>query len=198
MEEIGMEEIGMEEIEIEEIEMEEIGIEEMEMKEMEMEEMEIDGMEMVMEEEMAITSEDLCLLENAIHIANNLMDQKLKGYARSAKNKRRLDNNPRDNRGQQLVFKRQNVRGQNVARAYTAGNNEKKGDCKVTVTPNTQRAPVGNQPGIVCYECGRPRHFRKDCPKLRNQNCGNQTGKKNGNKTGNQTGGNEATARAYL
>ncbi|GKD89292.1 reverse transcriptase domain-containing protein, partial [Tanacetum coccineum] len=66
-------------------------------------------------------------LQDAIRIANNLMDQKLKGYARSAENKRRLDNNPRDNRGQQPVFKRQNVGGQNVARAYTAGNNEKKG-----------------------------------------------------------------------
>ncbi|GKG31838.1 putative reverse transcriptase domain-containing protein, partial [Tanacetum coccineum] len=52
---------------------------------------------------------------------------------------------------------------------------------------------VRNQLGIVCYECGRPGHFRKDCPKLRNQNRGN----KNGNKTGNQIGGNEATARAY-
>ncbi|GJZ39334.1 putative reverse transcriptase domain-containing protein [Tanacetum coccineum] len=41
------------------------------------------------------------------------MDQKLKGYARSAENKRRLENNPRDNRGQQPVFKRQNVEGQN-------------------------------------------------------------------------------------
>ncbi|GKE61062.1 putative reverse transcriptase domain-containing protein [Tanacetum coccineum] len=117
-------------------------------------------------------------LQDAIRIANNLMDQKLKGYARSAKNKRKLENNPRNNRGKQPVFKRQNVGGQNVARAYTAENNEKKGyvgsfpyynkcklhhagsctvrcgnckrvsymtrDCKVTVTPNTQRAPVGN------------------------------------------------------
>ncbi|GJS18817.1 putative reverse transcriptase domain-containing protein [Tanacetum coccineum] len=114
-----------------------------------------------------------------------------------------------------------NVGGQNVARAYTAGNNEKKGyvgslpycskckihhagpcivrcgnckrvgymtrDCKVTVTLNTQRALVGNQHGIVGYECGRPGHFRKDYPKLRNQNCGNKTGNKNGNKTKNQT-----------
>nr|GEY89965.1 putative reverse transcriptase domain-containing protein [Tanacetum cinerariifolium] len=70
-----------------------------------------------------------------------------------------------------------------------------KRDCKVTVTLTTQRAPVGNQPGIVCYECGRPRHFRKDCPKLRNQNRGNQTRNKNGNKTRNQIGRNEATAR---
>nr|GEU85806.1 hypothetical protein [Tanacetum cinerariifolium] len=38
---------------------------------------------------------------------------------------------------------------------------------------------------------------RKDCPKLRNQNRGNQTGNKNRNKTGNQTGGNKATTRAY-
>nr|GEY27523.1 hypothetical protein [Tanacetum cinerariifolium] len=116
------------------------------------------------------------------------MDQKLKGYARSAKNKRRLENNLRENRGQQPVFKRQNVRGHNLARAYTAENKEKKGyvgslpycnkckmhhtgpctvrcgkckrvghmtrDCKFTVTPNTQTALAGNQPVIVCYECG--------------------------------------------
>ncbi|GKF04909.1 putative reverse transcriptase domain-containing protein, partial [Tanacetum coccineum] len=43
--------------------------------------------------------------------------------------------------------------------------------------------------------------FRKDCPKLRNQNRGNKTGNKNGNKSGNKngnkTGSNEATAKAY-
>ncbi|GKG24629.1 hypothetical protein Tco_0395257, partial [Tanacetum coccineum] len=55
------------------------------------------------------------------------------------------------------------------------------------------RAPVGYQQGIVCYEYGRLRHFRKDCPKLRNQNHGNQTR----NRVGNKTGDNEATAKAY-
>nr|GEX08401.1 reverse transcriptase domain-containing protein [Tanacetum cinerariifolium] len=44
------------------------------------------------------------------------------------------------------------------------------------------------------YQAGT---FKKDYPKLRNQNCGNQTRNKNGNKTGNQTGGNEATTKAY-
>ncbi|GJV91920.1 putative reverse transcriptase domain-containing protein [Tanacetum coccineum] len=73
-------------------------------------------------------------LQDAIRIANNLMDQKLKGYARSAENKRRLDNNPKDNRGQQPVFKQQNVRGYNMARAYTARNNEKKGEPQLGVS----------------------------------------------------------------
>ncbi|GJQ92873.1 putative reverse transcriptase domain-containing protein [Tanacetum coccineum] len=36
-------------------------------------------------------------LQDAIRVAKNLMDQKLKGYARSVENKRRLDNNTRDN-----------------------------------------------------------------------------------------------------
>nr|GFC27565.1 hypothetical protein [Tanacetum cinerariifolium] len=37
-------------------------------------------------------------LQDAIRITNNLMDQKLKGYAaRGAKKKRRFNNNPRDN-----------------------------------------------------------------------------------------------------
>ncbi|GJV70656.1 putative reverse transcriptase domain-containing protein [Tanacetum coccineum] len=58
-------------------------------------------------------------------------------------------------------------------------------DCTAVVAPNTQRDLVGNQSGIVCYECGRPGHYKKDCPKLRNQN------------RGNKTGNNEATAKAY-
>nr|GEV70030.1 reverse transcriptase domain-containing protein [Tanacetum cinerariifolium] len=163
-------------------------------------------------------------LQDAIHIANQLMDKKLQGYAAtSAEIKRRMESNPRDNRRQQPPFKRQNTSGQNVARAYTARNNEKKGyvgsfpycnkcrlhheglctircgnckkvghltrDCKVTVTPNPQGTAVGNQQGNVCYECGRPRHFRKDCPKLRSQNYGNQTR--------NKTRGNEVTEKAY-
>ncbi|GJR61779.1 putative reverse transcriptase domain-containing protein [Tanacetum coccineum] len=170
-------------------------------------------------------------LQDAIRIANQLMDKKVQGYAaRSAENKRRMESNLRDNRGQQPPFKRQNTSGQNVARAYTAGNNERKGyagplpycnkcrlhheglctlrcgnckkvghqtrDCRAAIAPNTQRVPVGNQQGIICYECGRKGHLRR-CHKLRNQFRGNQTRNKNGNKTGNQTGGNETTARAY-
>ncbi|GJZ23679.1 putative reverse transcriptase domain-containing protein [Tanacetum coccineum] len=128
------------------------------------------------------------------------MDQKLKGYAiKNAENKRRVNNNPRDNRGQQQPpFKRQNVNGQNVARAYTVRNNvERRGYvgplpyCSKCIFHHegSERAPVGNQTGNACYECGRKGHYRNECPKLRNQN--------RGNKTWNKTGNNEAKARAY-
>nr|GFB04590.1 hypothetical protein [Tanacetum cinerariifolium] len=67
-------------------------------------------------------------LQDAIRIANQLMDKKLRGYAaRSAENKRRMESNPMDNHGQQLPFKRQNTIGQNVAKAYTTMSNKRKG-----------------------------------------------------------------------
>nr|GEX43681.1 reverse transcriptase [Tanacetum cinerariifolium] len=57
-------------------------------------------------------------LQDAIQLANSLMDQKLKSCAiRSAENKRKFESNQRDNRAQQPSFKRQNVGGLNVARA---------------------------------------------------------------------------------
>ncbi|GKC92831.1 putative reverse transcriptase domain-containing protein, partial [Tanacetum coccineum] len=138
-------------------------------------------------------------LQDAICIANNLMDQKLKGYARSAENKRRLENNPRDTHRQQLVFKWQNVRGQNVTRAYTAGNNEKKG--YVGSLPYYNKCKL-HHAGPCTMRCGnrkRVGHITRDYTAIVTPNTqrASSRGNKNGNKTGNQTGGNEATARAY-
>ncbi|GJX44978.1 putative reverse transcriptase domain-containing protein [Tanacetum coccineum] len=134
-------------------------------------------------------------LQDAVHIANNLMDQKLKGYAmKYTKNKRRLEVNQRDNREQQPPFKRQNVRGQNVTRAYMAVWEVKQGrhmakDCKNSiVVPTTQRPPVVNQRVPTCFECGRHEHYRNECPKLKNQNRGNKAGKKT----------EEARGKAYV
>nr|GEX96286.1 putative reverse transcriptase domain-containing protein [Tanacetum cinerariifolium] len=68
-------------------------------------------------------------LRDAICIAKNLMDQKLKGYTiKNAENKRRFDNNSRDNhRQQQQPFKRNEcpkLRNQN--RKNKTGNNKAK------------------------------------------------------------------------
>ncbi|GJU73188.1 putative reverse transcriptase domain-containing protein [Tanacetum coccineum] len=134
-------------------------------------------------------------LQDAVRIANNLMDQNLKGYAvKNAENKRRFEN---------------------VARANTAGNNEKKPytgllplcnkcklhhegpctvrcgkcnkvrhltrDCKVTnPTTSTQRGQTLNQRVLTRFKCGRQGHYRSDCPKLKDQNRGNKAGNKNG------------------
>nr|GEW65454.1 hypothetical protein [Tanacetum cinerariifolium] len=74
-----------------------------------------------------VTSVEPTRLQDAIRLANSLIDQKLKGYdVKNAENKRRLEVNQRDNRRQWPLLKRPNVRGQNVVRAYTAGNNERK------------------------------------------------------------------------
>nr|GEW58628.1 hypothetical protein [Tanacetum cinerariifolium] len=61
----------------------------------------------------------------AIQIANSLMDQKIRVFAaKQADNKTRMKNNPRDDHAQQPTYKMQNV-----ARAYTAGPDEKKDEC---------------------------------------------------------------------
>ncbi|GJW79086.1 putative reverse transcriptase domain-containing protein, partial [Tanacetum coccineum] len=74
-----------------------------------------------------VIAAELTILQDAVRMANNLMDQKLNGYAmKNDKNKRKFDNNQKDSRGQQPPFKRQNVGGQNVARAYTVGNNKRR------------------------------------------------------------------------
>ncbi|GJZ83292.1 reverse transcriptase domain-containing protein [Tanacetum coccineum] len=84
--------------------------------------------------------------------------------------KRRLDNNYRGNRGQQPPHKRQNTGGHYVARAYTAGNNEKNG--YEGTLPFCNKWP--NEGVITCFECGAQGHYRKDCPKVKNQNRGNK------------------------
>nr|GFA36338.1 hypothetical protein [Tanacetum cinerariifolium] len=148
-------------------------------------------------------------LQDVVRIANNMMDKKLKGYdVRNAENKRRLDANRRDDHGQQPPFKRQNTGGQNVARAYTAGNNETGGyvgtlpyynrcklhheghcivkysnykrvghktrDYRSTIAATTQGTLRPNQRINTCFECRAPRHYCKDCSKIKNQNRRNK------------------------
>ncbi|GJV06995.1 reverse transcriptase domain-containing protein [Tanacetum coccineum] len=71
-------------------------------------------------------------LDDAIELANDLMDQKLRTYAeRQAENKRKLDNN---NQAQQQLLKKQNV-----VQAYVVGSGEKKpSDCPVLKNQGTE------------------------------------------------------------
>ncbi|GJZ61351.1 reverse transcriptase domain-containing protein [Tanacetum coccineum] len=106
--------------------------------------------------------------------------------------------NPKDNHVQQLPYKRQNV-----ARAYTTGPSEKKeyartlplcnkcklhhnGPCTVSARIARKfghmtwdcRSPTAeaDQRTLTCFKCGNQGHYRSECPTLKNQNCGNQTG----------------------
>ncbi|GJU20315.1 putative reverse transcriptase domain-containing protein [Tanacetum coccineum] len=126
-------------------------------------------------------------MQDAIKFATELMDQMICIFAeRQARNKRKLDDNSRSNQNQQQPFKRQNV-----ARAYTAGPREKRvyGGSKPlspAVAANNHRALGENQRVLTCFKCGAQGHYKRDLPKLKNKNQGNQAG--NGN----------VVARAYV
>ncbi|GJT92677.1 putative reverse transcriptase domain-containing protein [Tanacetum coccineum] len=134
-----------------------------------------------------VTSSKLVRLQDAIRMASSLMDQKVRTYAAtSVKNKRKLDSNPRDNRAQPPPFKRQNVGGQNVARAYMAISNEKRryvgslpycnkcklhheGQCDVKCNNCKKRI-------MTCFGCGGQGHYKSYYPKMKSQNRGNKSG----------------------
>ncbi|GJR61486.1 reverse transcriptase domain-containing protein [Tanacetum coccineum] len=122
-----------------------------------------------------IATEPTKLLD-AVRIANNLMDQKLKGYVvKNAENKRRLEVNQRDNRGQQPPFKRPNVGGQNVARAYTAGNNERKSYNGPFPHSNKCKLHHEGPCTVRCGKCKKVGHLTRDY-KVTNSTTSNQRG----------------------
>ncbi|GKB86982.1 retrovirus-related pol polyprotein from transposon 17.6 [Tanacetum coccineum] len=144
-----------------------------------------------------VTSSKPTRLQEAIQIANSLMDQNIHVYvARQVDNKRRIERNPRNDHVQKPPYKRQNV-----ARVYTARPGEKKEyaetlplcnkykyhhtgsctakcgnckrighqtkDCRSLVVVTNQRSLVENQRTLTCFECGKQGHYHSECPKLK-------------------------------
>nr|GEU46347.1 hypothetical protein [Tanacetum cinerariifolium] len=132
-------------------------------------------------------------LDEAIELANDLIDQKLCTYAeRQTESKRKFNKN---NQAQQIPKR------QNVAQAYAIGTGERKeyagtfplcNKCKfhhngpcTTKCANCKKVghltrdywnptATSNQKTITCYECGNQGHYKSDCPELKNRNYENQ------------------------
>ncbi|GJT03091.1 putative reverse transcriptase domain-containing protein [Tanacetum coccineum] len=116
-------------------------------------------------------------LDEAIKLANDLMDQKLRTFAkRQADNKRKANDSFRNNHGHQ----QQPSKRQNVTNVYNIGTGEKKpyegSLAKYTKChfrhngPCTQKCNQCNKAGHVARES--PGHFKRDFPKLKNKNRG--------------------------
>nr|GEX79195.1 hypothetical protein [Tanacetum cinerariifolium] len=100
------------------------------------------------------------LPDTAIEFATKLMNKKINTWAeRQADNKRKSDDTTRNNH-------QQPNKRQNTGRVYAAENGERK----------ESHAATNNHRNPTCYECGNQRHYRSDCPELRNQDHGNQAG----------------------
>ncbi|GJZ08318.1 putative reverse transcriptase domain-containing protein [Tanacetum coccineum] len=107
----------------------------------------------------------------------------IQGNVTAAKPTRlRLKVNQRDNCGQQPPLKRPNIGGQNVARAYTAGNNKR--------NHIMDRCLFVTSVSFTMKGLALQGHYRSDCPKLKDQN--------HGNKAGNKNGVGEARGKAYV
>nr|GEY21523.1 putative reverse transcriptase domain-containing protein [Tanacetum cinerariifolium] len=116
-------------------------------------------------------------LDETIELANDLMDQKLRTYAkRQTNSKRKADDSFRNNHGHQ----QKPANRQNVAKVYNMGSSETKpyggnlpksfGNVNIV---NAQRNNGENPKGNGCFECVDPGHFKRDSLKLKNKDGGN-------------------------
>ncbi|GJU71573.1 reverse transcriptase domain-containing protein [Tanacetum coccineum] len=102
------------------------------------------------------------ILQEPIELTNSLMDLKVHAFAaRQADNKRRMDSNPRDDYVQQLPYK-----GQNIARAYTAGPRKKKEYVGTLPICNKCEYHHTRPCTAKCKNCKRIGHQTEDCRSL--------------------------------
>ncbi|GJU67276.1 putative reverse transcriptase domain-containing protein [Tanacetum coccineum] len=144
--------------------------------------------------------------KEAVEMPTKLMDKKVSTIAeRQAENKRKFENTFQNNQNQQQQNKRQNT-----GRDYTVGTGENNpyGGSKPSKPLNaiihakrqlmksagkcqpmlTIRRGTGSGHNIYfAFECGVQRHFKRECPKL-----------KNNKNRGNQVGNDRAPAKVYV
>ncbi|GJZ59949.1 putative reverse transcriptase domain-containing protein [Tanacetum coccineum] len=119
-------------------------------------------------------------MQEVIEFTTELMEDKTHAYAeRQAERKRKYDDLPQNNQNQQN-------RRQNTGQAYAAGNGDRKPyegskplcskcNCHHEAGPCPPRCSNCNR-GNGCFECGAQGHFKRNCPKLNNNDRGNQAG----------------------
>nr|GEW18056.1 putative reverse transcriptase domain-containing protein [Tanacetum cinerariifolium] len=120
-------------------------------------------------------------MQDAVEFATELMDKKIHTFTeRQTENKRKFDDTSRNNQNQQQPNKKQNT-----GRAYTAGFGEKNpyGDLNLCA-PNatiimTYRVLLNATSATESAIWPAIGHFKKECPKLKNNNRGNPTGNRN-------------------
>ncbi|GJR37979.1 hypothetical protein Tco_1213663 [Tanacetum coccineum] len=86
----------------------------------------------------------------------------------------------------------QDAIGLSNTRAYIARPSEKKEYAATLPLCNKSPAAANNQRTLTCFEYGNQWHYRSECPKLKNQNCGNQTGNGEARRRVYALGGGEA------
>ncbi|GJU32989.1 putative reverse transcriptase domain-containing protein [Tanacetum coccineum] len=116
-------------------------------------------------------------LQDVVRIANNLMDQKLKGYANVAR-AYMAGNNEKNGYEGTLPFCNKcklHHEGQCTAKCRNCKRiRHLARDCRFVVTVPTQGTLGPNQGFVTYFECGVQRHYQKDYPKVKNQNRGNK------------------------
>ncbi|GKC38732.1 reverse transcriptase domain-containing protein [Tanacetum coccineum] len=119
-------------------------------------------------------------MEEAVEMANNLMDQKLRTWAeRQNENKRKQDDDSRNNQNQQQSNKRQNN-----GRAYTAGPSKKR-EYSGSLPKCSKCNYHHNSPcASKCHKCNKVGHLAWDCRSSGNANTGNNQRATGANKKG--------------